>query len=113
MGGYKQVKVNLDPEVHESLELDAVSMNMNLAEYFRYRLGIDFSGKSRFRKNRTQDNSKKLDKNLLYFLSSISKEINAISENLKFGKMDTRLILISLLEIRELLKNFESKTDVN
>lgn len=107
VGEYKQVKVNLDLETHKSLEQEAVSMNMNLAEYFRYKIGVEFSAKSRFRKNRVQDNSKKMNPEIIYFLSQISKEMKIIFQELEVGKTDTRLILTSLLEIRDLLKAFE------
>lgn len=107
MGEYKQVKVNLDLETHKSLEQEAVSMNMNLAEYFRYKIGVEFSAKSRFRKNRDQDSSEKMNPEIIYFLSQISKKMKIIFQELELGKTDTRLILTSLLEIRDLLKAFE------
>lgn len=106
MGNYKQVKVNLDIETYDMLEKEAISMNMNLAQFFRLKAGVELSTKSRFRKNRT-DNSEKINHEILLFLSKISKELNYIAEKLSYGNVDTRLILFSLLEIRDELKRFE------
>ena len=106
MGNYKQVKVNLDIEVYDRLEKEAISLNMNLAQFFRFKVGVELSTKSRFRKNRA-DNTKKIDYEILFFLSKISKEINEITQKLKYGNVDTRLILFTLVEIRDELKKFE------
>ena len=96
MSRYKQVKINLDEKSHKELENKAVSLDMNIAEFVRFELGIEFSAKSRFRKNRTQNNMNKLDSELLYLLSSISREMNLISRKLEAGETDTRLLLITL-----------------
>lgn len=106
MGNYKQVKVNLDTEIYDKLEQEAISMNINLAQFFRLKAGVELSTKSRFRKNRT-DNTEKINHEVLFFLSKISKEINEITEKLEYGNIDTRLILFTLIEIREELKKFE------
>jgi len=106
VGNYKQVKVNLELDAYEKLEQEAISMNINLAQYFRQKVGAELSTKSRFRKNRT-DNTEKINHEVLFFLSKISKEINEITEKLEYGNIDTRLILFTLIEIREGLKKFE------
>ena len=106
MGNYKQVKVNLELDAYEKLEQEAISMNINLAQYFRQKVGAELSSKSKFRKNRA-DNTKKIDYEILFFLSKISKEINEITQKLKYGNVDTRLILFTLVEIRDELKKFE------
>lgn len=102
---YKQVKINLTPEHHQELEKEALANNQTIAQFIRDKLDIDLKQKPRTRKMRSDKKEViKADPQLLYHLSKIGNNLNQISKHLNSGNAVDRIVLNTLIEVKEEIK---------
>ncbi len=102
---YKQVKINLTPEHHQELEKEALANNQTIAQFIRDKLDIDLKQKPRTRKMRSDKKEViKADPQLLYHLSKIGNNLNQISKHLNSGNAVDRVVLNTLIEVKEEIK---------
>ena len=102
---YKQVKVNLTPEHHQELEKEALANNQTIAQFIRDKLDINLKEKPRTRKMRSDKKEViKADPQLLYHLSKIGNNLNQISKHLNSGNAVDRVVLNTLIEVKEEIK---------
>lgn len=107
---YKQVKINLTPEHYSELEMEALNNNTSIAKLIRDKLGIDLkeTPKSFQRSRKVRSDKKeilKADPQLLYHLSKIGNNLNQISKHLNSNNAVDRVVLSSIVEIQNELKN--------
>ncbi len=106
---YKQVKINLTPEHHQELEKEALENNQTIAQFIRDKLSIDLKTKPRIRKMRSDKKVVvKADPQLLYHLSKIGSNINQISKHLNSNNPVDRVVLNTLIEIQQEIKNYDN-----
>ena len=102
---YKQVKINLTPEHHQELEKEALANNQTIAQFIRDKLDINLKEKPRTRKMRSDKKEViKADPQLLYHLSKIGNNLNQISKHLNSGNAVDRVVLNTLIEVKEEIK---------
>ena len=102
---YKQVKINLTPEHHQELEKEALENNQTIAQFIRDKLDINLKEKPRTRKMRSDKKEViKADPQLLYHLSKIGNNLNQISKHLNSGNAVDRVVLNTLIEVKEEIK---------
>lgn len=109
---YKQVKVNLTEEHYEQLQNEALNNDTSIAQLIRDKLGIDLkeTPKSFQRSRKVRSDKKeivKADPQLLYHLSKIGTNLNQISKHLNATKSVDRVVLTSLIEVQQELKNIK------
>ena len=109
---YKQVKINLTHEHYQELQDEALSNGMSIAQLVRHKLGIDLKDtpKALQRTRKVRSDKKeilKADPQLLYHLSKIGTNLNQISKHLNSNNAVDRVVLTSLIEIKEELKKIK------
>ena len=99
---YKQVKVNLDFDIHAELSLLADENGMSLAELFRQSVGTSLE------KLRVPRGNKRVHKNvnpkLLFEVNSMGNNLNQIAKHLNQGDKLNINMLNVLIEIETNLK---------
>ena len=100
---YKQVKVNLDEEVHQKLKEFCDARNITMAEYFRNQINTKIDDAREPQQKRVH---KTTDPKLLYHLSKIGGNLNQIATHLNEGNTLDVQILAELITIEKSLKGF-------
>ena len=100
---YKQVKVNLDEEVHQKLKEFCDARNITMAEYFRNQINTKIDDAREPQQKRVH---KTTDPKLLYHLNKIGNNLNQIAKHLNEGNSLEFQALAELTNIEQSLKGF-------
>ena len=100
---YKQVKVNLDEEVHQKLKEFCDARNITMAEYFRNQINTKIDDARDPSQKRVH---KVTDPKLLYHLNKIGNNLNQIAKHLNEGNSLELQTLAELTNIEQSLKEF-------
>ena len=100
---YKQVKVNLDEEVHHKLKEFCDARNITMAEYFRNQINTKIDDARDPQQKRVH---KTTDPKLLYHLNKIGNNLNQIARHLNEGNSLEIQVLAELTNIEQSLKEF-------
>ena len=103
MKKYKQVKVNLEEEVHQELQEICDSQGITLAQYFRSLINTQIEDTREPRQKRVH---KTTDPQLLYHLNKIGNNLNQIAKHANEGKSFDFQTLAALTNIERTLKEF-------
>ena len=109
---YKQVKINLTQEHYQELQEEALGNGMSIAQLVRHKIGIDLKAtpKALQRSRKVRSDKKpvvKADPQLLYHLAKIGTNLNQISKHLNSNNAVDRVVINSIIEIQQELKNIK------
>ena len=100
---YKQVKVNLDENVHQQFKEFCDAGNITMAEYFRKSINTKIDDVREPLKTRVY---KVVNPELLYHLNKIGNNLNQVARHLNEGNTLDLQVLAELINIEKTLKEF-------